>query len=90
MHDDDDDDDFLEFFHNKVQNGQTGDLGVRAADLVVEERRIEHARVTSRTAVQNVLELVMKPENATFSNVHLVRTYICGVVTTFLICLKRN
>ena len=89
MHDDDDDDDFLEFFHNKVQNGQTGDPGARAADLVVEERRIEHARVTSRTAVQSVLELVIKPESATFSNV-LVRTYICGVVTTFLICLKRN
>ena len=63
----------LEFFHNKVQNGQTGDPGVRAADLVAEERSIEHARVTTRTAVQNVLELVIKPESATLNHVR-VRT----------------
>ena len=60
-------------FYNKVQNGQTGDPGVHAADLVVEEHRIEHARVTSRMAVQNVLELVMKPESATLNHVR-VRT----------------
>ena len=56
-----------------MQNGQTGNPGVHAADLVAEEHSIEHARVTSRMAVQSVLELVIKPESATLNHVR-VRT----------------